>query len=324
MSIAKAPSKIIISGEHFVVEGAPALVAAINLHAEATVEERYDDFIRIETEYEGSKLVIKGTTKEKILDYAGGKFAKKFLRPILRTVRKTFEYIEKSEGLNVYINSHIPPSSGFGSSAAVLVATSGAICKKLQGYIDKEIVWKSAFDGERIVHKAPSGVDITISTYGGMLLYKKGEKPVHVKKSEKAIFLVGSVGKRKPTGKLVEGVLKLKSEFPSIINPIYISANSLPIKIAEFLNKDDLVNAGRLININHELLSALGVSTPRLDFFVNLARRKGAYGAKLTGAGGGGAFFALVDEDRKDKVKQSLLKRLGKINEVTIEEQGVN
>jgi mevalonate kinase len=323
LSTARAPSKIIISGEHFVVEGAPALVAAINLHAEATVEERYDNYIRVETEYEGDKLVVKSTFNEKILDYAGGEYAKKFLRPVLRTVRKTFEYIEKYEGLNIFISSNIPPSSGFGSSAAVLVATSGAIFKKLVGYINKETVWKAAFEGERIVHKTPSGVDITISTYGGMLIYRKGEKPMFLERNDKAIFIIGSVGKRKPTGKLVENVLRLKSEFPSIINPIYISANSLPIKIAEFLKKNDLVNAGRLININHELLSALGVSTPRLDFFVNLARRKGAYGSKLTGAGGGGAFFALVDEEKVEKVKLSLAKRLKNISEVKIEEEGI-
>jgi len=71
------------------------------------------------------------------------------------------------------------------------------------------------------------------------------------------------------------------------------------------------------------VLSALGVSTPRLDFFVNLARRKGAYGSKLTGAGGGGAFFALVDEEKVEKVKLSLAKRLKNISEVKIEEEGI-
>ncbi len=180
-----------------------------------------------------------------------------------------------------------------------------------------------AIEANTLLHKTPSGVDITISTYGGMLIYRKGEKPMFLERNDKAIFIIGSVGKRKPTGKLVENVLRLKSEFPSIINPIYISANSLPIKIAEFLKKNDLVNAGRLININHELLSALGVSTPRLDFFVNLARRKGAYGSKLTGAGGGGAFFALVDEEKVEKVKLSLAKRLKNISEVKIEEEGI-
>jgi mevalonate kinase len=324
LSTALAPSKIIISGEHFVVEGAPALVAAINLYVEVSAEERYDNHLRIETDYEGKKFVIKSTLNEKILDTAGGEKAKKFLRPVLRTIRKTFEFIEKSEGMNVYIYSKIPPSSGLGSSAAVFVATSASVCKRLTGLIDKEIVWKAAFEGERLVHKAPSGVDITISTYGGMLLYRKGEKPIMLQKSGKAIFLIATVGKRVPTGKIVERVLKLKSEFPSIINPIYMSANYLPIKIAEFLRKDDLYNAGRLININHELLSAVGVSTPRLDFFVNLSRRKGAYGSKLTGAGGGGAFFALVDDERKTKVFNSLSKRLKDVFEVTIVDEGVN
>ena len=55
----------------------------------------------------------------------------------------------------------------------------------------------------------------------------------------------------------------------------------------------DLHALGRLMNFNHGLLSALGVSSRSLDAMVWAARDAGADGAKLTGAGGGGCIVAL-------------------------------
>jgi len=53
------------------------------------------------------------------------------------------------------------------------------------------------------------------------------------------------------------------------------------------------------MNINHGLLDALGVCTMELSALVYAARNAGAYGAKLTGAGGGGCMVALTDSPRK-------------------------
>lgn len=319
MAKAIAPSKIIISGEHFVVEGEPSLACAINLFAEVTAEESYENAIRIES----GRHVIKSTLNERIIDYTGKEKTKKMLRPILRTVKKTFEMLNASTGLNIYIESQIPPSAGLGSSAAVAVATAAATMKELGYGINKDIIWKAAFEAERLVHKNPSGVDVTISTFGGMMIYRKGEKPSMINKSEKAVFILAYTGKRKQTGKIVEEVLDLKRKLPEIINPIYIAGGALTIKIAEALSKEDLINAGKLININHELLSALGLSTYKLDLLVNIARKKGAYGAKLTGAGKGGVMFALTDREHADEIKKALEKKAKKVFEVSIVGEGV-
>jgi len=321
---ALAPSKIIIAGEHFVVEGEPAIASAIDLFADVTAEESYENAIRIESvDLDNRKHVIKSTLNERIIDYTGKEKTKKTLRPILRAVRKTMDFLNVNTGIDIYINSKIPPSAGLGSSAAVAVAASAATMKLLGFELNKETVWKAAFEAERIVHKNPSGIDITISTYGGMILYKKGEKPVILKRSEKAIFLIAYTGKRMPTGKIVEEVLNLKKSFPEIINPLYISAGALTKKLVDYLKNEDLVNAGKLLNINHELLSALGLSTFKIDLLVNIARKKGAYGAKLTGAGKGGVMFALVDKDSLERVKEALTKRAKFVYEAKIVDEGV-
>ena len=60
------------------------------------------------------------------------------------------------------------------------------------------------------------------------------------------------------------------------------------------LERRDLVEAGRLMDRDHVLLTELGVGHPMLDRLV-AAARPSSYGAKLTGAGGGGSIVALTD-----------------------------
>jgi len=330
MSKGIAPAKIIISGEHFVVENKPALVCAINLYSEVYVEERYDEYFRIESKNEKITHVIKADYKGKILDYAGNKKTKKFLFPVLKAVKKTFELSNKKfgkdikKGFDIIINSEIPYSAGLGSSATVAVATSAAILKEITGKVDKDLVWKAAFEAERIIHKMPSGIDITAATYGGIFQFKKGSNPVFLKlENFKGKFLVAYLGKRSQTGKIVEDVLRLKNEFPTVINPLYVSAEYITNLIINSLLNNDLINAGRLMYINHELLSAIGTSNSKIDFLINLAKKKGAYGAKLTGAGRGGCIIALVDEKNLEKVKSAWSKHSKKIFLTEIDTEGV-
>ena len=63
---------------------------------------------------------------------------------------------------------------------------------------------------------------------------------------------------------------------------------------------------GKLMDENHELLARLGVSSPELDQLVAAARRAGALGAKLSGAGWGGNMIALTGPDAVAGVEQAL------------------
>jgi mevalonate kinase len=64
----------------------------------------------------------------------------------------------------------------------------------------------------------------------------------------------------------------------------------------------DLPTLGAAMNRAHALLADLGVSTPQLDALCAAAGEAGAHGAKLTGAGGGGAVIAIAPRDREDAV----------------------
>ena len=75
--------------------------------------------------------------------------------------------------------------------------------------------------------------------------------------------------------------------------------------------------------IAHKLLQNLGVSTDKLDKMIEAAKVAGAYGAKLSGAGGGDCMIALVSEDTKEKVEKAIKKVSGEIIKVKNNTEGV-
>ena len=77
------------------------------------------------------------------------------------------------------------------------------------------------------------------------------------------------------------------------------------------------------MNENHRILQQIKVSTPKLDELVNAAQKAGAYGAKLSGAGGGDCMIALAPPDKKEAVEKALEKAGGTILSVRTNEEGV-
>jgi mevalonate kinase len=89
------------------------------------------------------------------------------------------------------------------------------------------------------------------------------------------------------------------------------------------LMKRDIGKLGDLMNLNHGLLSALGVSTFELDALVYAARAEGALGAKLTGAGGGGCMMALANEEFLGRVEKGIRNARGQSIRVNLTDEGV-
>src|SRR2546428_3123416 len=106
-------------------------------------------------------------------------------------------------------------------------------------------------------------------------------------------FVIGNTGISAATGPLVasgkERVGRDRRAAEAVREIGRITLDGL-----EALRRNDLVAAGRLVDRNHALLTVLGVGHPMLDRLVQAARRT-SYGAKLTGAGGGGCIIALSD-----------------------------
>ena len=93
---------------------------------------------------------------------------------------------------------------------------------------------------------------------------------------------------------MVEGVAERKKRNPEKYNRLFKQAEELAFTARKALKEFDLKKVGALMNENHRLLQEIEVSCKELDYLVNLARKQGAFGAKLTGGGGGGCMTALT------------------------------
>jgi mevalonate kinase len=90
------------------------------------------------------------------------------------------------------------------------------------------------------------------------------------------------------------------------------AAREIVLKATEVLKENDLETLGDLMNINHALLYGLGVSDESLEWLINAARKAGALGAKLTGAGGGGCMIALAKNERITQVVEAVQRAGGR------------
>jgi len=223
--------------------------------------------------------------------------------------------------MTLVVNSQLPTGAGLGSSAAYAVCLSGALLH-MAGHLDQNYfmyesnepslsshqqanlksVCEWAYRSEQIVHGTPSGIDNSICTYGGALSFCSGNVlPMEVPGLR--ILLVNTKVPRK-TKALVAGVRQRRDRQPAVVEPLLESLDALAKEGISTLNKlstatdatdqeEIYTTLGELIDINHSVLAALGVSHPSLDHIVEIAKNHGLH-AKLTGAGGGGFGFVVV------------------------------
>ena len=254
----------------------------------------------------------------------GGKDTRAILEPICHVAHATLEHFDSGErGLDIQIDSAIPVGVGLGSSAAVAVSAVSAAAKLLRRRIDREAIRHLAFESECMIHKAPSGIDQTISTFGGVIMYRR-EKPFQrIPVKHTFPIIIGNTDKTRSTGTMVSKVrafLKGRSAFE---RRILRSAERVSMRALAALQRGDVRQLGELMNSNHGLLRQIEVSTRELDSLVSAARKAGAFGAKLTGAGGGGCMIAVAPAHRTATVIQAIRDEGGTPYLANIERKGV-
>ncbi len=204
---------------------------------------------------------------------------------------------------SVYINSQIPSSSGLGSSAAVTVATLSAINDEFAVGKNREDIANMAFDIEKTVQKGrASPTDTTVSTYGGIVLISGGSRRRLA--PQNMYLVIGDSLVSHSTSKMVEQVADLKKQNPEIVDPILDAIEGVSLAAIHHLSNPK--ELGRYMNMNHALLDALGVGHPQLSRLVLASRSAGAFGAKITGAGGGGCMVALCAKQVRHRVAQAI------------------
>jgi mevalonate kinase len=308
--VASAPAKVILFGEHFVVYGEPAIVLAIDKRAYAKVENRADKRIFLRSTNLG--LAVSIENKNFKIEQGDPKEAKLKFEPVELAVEKVLEKYGEKVGVNVEITSTVPVAAGLGSSAAVVTAVATAMSALLGMDMSKEEIFKIAYEAEKLVHGTPSGVDPAISTFGGTLLYQMdtGFKPLEVRTD--IPIVIGDTGVERSTRVQVEKVKEVKEKYPQIMQPIMSAAREIVLRALDAFKKSDLETLGGLMNLNQALLYGVGVSDESLEWLINAARKAGALGAKLTGAGGGGCMIALTSNDKLQQVSEAIQRAGGR------------
>jgi mevalonate kinase len=316
---ASAPAKVILFGEHFVVYGQPAIVLAIDKRANVTAQLRKDDRISISS----SDLRIAGTFKgDKYLAQKGGAKARTKLEPAKSAVQQVLEKAgSKKTGVDVHISSNIPVSAGLGSSAAVATATVAAVGRLLDAELTRDQIFRMAYQSECLVHGTPSGIDPAISTYGGALQFQKNRDFIDLKVQTNVPLVIGNTKVERSTGELLAIIRRTRESLPSIVDLLMVAGARTALLAVDALRKGELKTVGELMNINHALLCAVGVSHESLERLVYAARNSGAFGAKLTG--GGGCMIALAEQNRQKKVMKAIERAGGTVFEACKSDEGV-
>jgi len=302
--VASAPAKVILFGEHFVVYGEPAIVIAIDRRAYAKAETRNDKCLYLRS----VNLNLAGYFENGTLKIEQGdlKEAKSKFEPVKLAVGKVLEKYGENVGLSIEINSTVPVAAGLGSSAAVIAAVTASVSALLNVKMSKEDIFRITYEAEKIVHGTPSGIDPAISTFGGTLLFQMdtGFKPLDV--SMDIPLIIGDTGVERSTRVQVEKVRDMNERYPRVVEPIMRAAREIVSNAIDALKENSLETLGDLMNINHALLYGVGVSDESLEWLINAARKAGALGAKLTGAGGGGCMIALAKNERIQEVVEAI------------------
>ncbi|HQZ22155.1 MAG TPA: mevalonate kinase [Thermoflexales bacterium] len=287
-----ACAKIILCGEHAVVYSRPAIALPLPaLRAHARIHARVDG-VRIVAQDIG--LVFDLSPKSH--------------HPLARIVTQTMEFVERDGGreadreapapasFELILQSDIPVSSHLGSGAAVSVACARAVAAHLGRELAPNEASDLAYEIEKIYHGTPSGIDNTVIAHEQPVWFTRGQPPVVLADGAlNALHLViADTGIATPTRIPVGQVRRGWEEHPAQYNALFDEIGDVVARARDALTAHDAPALGRLMNRNHALLQALGVSCPELDDLCEAARAAGALGAKLSGGGQGGNMIALA------------------------------
>jgi len=298
-SVASAPGKIILFGEHFVVYGMKAVLCSIDKRITATSQFIDEKVIRIRSSLGESEISIDSLDNLE-------KVQQKFMKPFFYVAQKAIKENSTKNGIEIVLESEIPPGVGLGSSSAACVAVTasvnGLFCK-----LSKNDVVKIAIQAERTIFEQNSGADSSVSTFGGLVSYDLKNSFVEISSRNDLSFIISNSAQVHNTQDVVRQVRNFKEKNENLFNELCREEIDIVDNSISSLKKNNLNELGSLMLKNHDLLKQIGVSTEKIDLLVQEAR-KTSYGAKITGAGGGGCVISLVDNSNSEDTLNNLRK----------------
>ncbi len=205
----------------------------------------------------------------------------------------------QNTGIDITVESDIPLGVGLGSSSACCVAGAAAI-SRLFTETSKEDILKLAIEAEKTIFQNTSGADCTVCTYGGLMEYDKENGFTKIESKPNFNLVIANSNIEHNTDSIVAGVKQFKDENSEKFSKLCKDESKLVEDVLKLLKENNTKELGQKIIQNQEYLETIGISNEKLREMIKIGQRS-SFGAKITGAGGGGCIFALTDESNLDK-----------------------
>jgi mevalonate kinase len=286
--------KTILFGEMFAVFGVPVIASALSMTADAEVVRTASGGWDIRDERREAK---------------GYKEEKKAMQ--IESLERIFAHLRlRPEHLRIVLGGDLPAMSGIGATGASSVAIVRALAEEFNLRLTDDEINAGGYQGEIAYHgPTTSGIDNMVSTYGGIVCLTRGEPNVvrKMKWKEPVEVVIGDTGIIANTKVLLGAFGERKKNNPEQYAGLLQDARQIADEAIASIERFDLPNIGRLMNRNQSLLTEAKVSCPELDLLVEVCRKAGALGAKLTGSGGGGCMLALTPgKDLQERVAAAI------------------
>lgn len=316
--VARAPGKLILSGEYSVLYGMPAIAFAIDEFTEVVASIMPEDGVVIKLGDHRTNLsadVVRSRyikTQSRFNDFLSG------LIPIEKVLEDPVDLccfiigkVDKPAGIKLSIKSDIPMASGFGSSAAFVVSLIKALDHLLELSLTVEDFYKLALEAENLVHGTSSGVDIRTSIAGGCNYFYEDRSQINFPEIEFFSIFTG-----RPEVSTGESIAKVKGLLET--SDIKYRFKEVTLNLKQAFEMNELLAAGDHIKRNHLLLKELGVVPGKVQRFIEeIERSHGA--AKICGSGAAsgdkaGAVIAMGNFDNINEIAQRFGYSVKRIN----------
>ena len=296
-TIATAPGKTILFGEHAVVYGRPAIATPVSqIRAKAVIQPQTTGTVQlIAPDLNIDTLITRLAADD----------------PLLVAIQQVQQLasLDALPPMQIVVSSEIPMASGLGSGAAVAAALIRALAQHLALSVNNETIAALTYEVEKIHHGTPSGIDNTVVAFEQpvyFVRYPTGNQIETFSVAKPLRLLIADTGVRSHTRVAVGDVRHHWQKDKDRFEALFEECGRIAQAARAAIEAGDITHIGHLMTENQALLVEMTVSSPELDSLVQAAQAAGALGAKLSGAGRGGNMIALVTADTETAVYQAL------------------
>ncbi len=288
-----APGKLILSGEHAVVYGRPALAMAIDRSAQSIITASPGDVVSFElADYQSSESftvrALRDMRDRVMRNYRLFLDGELGIRDVLYKPVELFEYmfinfldglhLKLNESLSIRTVSNIPIGCGLGSSAATVLSAARAVGHYFRVEFRPDWYYRYSMEAEKLQHGYPSGVDSYIAVHGGCALFQNEHaQPVPLPRFN--LYLVNTGTPETTTG---ECVVQVRENFAN--DPVWNDFEAVTLGLEECLRRNDMDEIRRHVRENNRLLVRIGVVPEKVQRFISAVEMTGG-AAKIVGAG---------------------------------------